>query len=415
MAQPTSKQKSVHSAGAQQQPAAAKNTFGQRLGAFFLNPRNLYILGLLLVFALTFSEVTRGRHRNFMIFAEATKLFWQQIAPYGDNWVQMGKGLDYFLYGPLFNILFAPFAYLPAWLGPFAWNIFNFSLWFAAIFTLPAKFTREEKCKSFLYTFLILACTQLSFQYNVTVACMFLFAYSLLERDKAFWAVLLILISGFTKVYGIFQLGLLVCYPHFWRNMGYVVLLGIALALAPILNMPITDLPTDTYYNDWLGALTSHKDTRTWMNIFYLRPLGLLPYQLYVQIGVLATLAVALFASWRRWGLEWFRIGCLAVLMGYVILFSNSSETHTYVISLIGYLMWYWTMRRAGALTLFDKVLFWALLIVVVAMPVDVICPAKVMRLFYDVQLNLWLLLVMWLRMCYTTFICPPKALRTAV
>ena len=34
--------------------------------------------------------------------------------------------------------------------------------------------------------------------------------------------------------------------------------------------------------------------------------------------------------------------------MGYVILFSNSSEGHTYVIMLIGYQMWYWTMRRGG-------------------------------------------------------------------
>ena len=113
----------------------------------------------LLVLALSVSEVTRGRHKNFMIFAESTKLFWQQIAPYGANWppAEFPVRLDYFLYGPLFNILFAPFAYLPAWLGPIVWNVFNFTLWFAAIFTLPGKFTREEKCKSFLFTFLILA------------------------------------------------------------------------------------------------------------------------------------------------------------------------------------------------------------------------------------------------------------------
>ena len=185
----------------------------QRIRSFFLNPRNLYLLGMLIVLALTFSEVARGRHRNFMIFAESTKLFWQHIAPYGESWSQAMPQLDYYLYGPLFNILFAPFAYLPAWLGPFVWNLFNFTMWFVAIFTLPGRFTRDEKCKSFLYTFLILACTQLSFQYNVAVGYMFLFAYSLLERDKGFWAVLLIMISGFTKVYGIFQLGLLLCTP----------------------------------------------------------------------------------------------------------------------------------------------------------------------------------------------------------
>ena len=85
------------------------------------------------------------------------------------------------------------------------------------------------------------------------------------------------------------------------------------------------------------------------MNVFYLRPLGLLPYRMYVQIGVLAVLAAGVLANRRNWQLPFFRITCLAVLMGYVILFSNSSEGHTYVIMLIGYQMWYWTMRRGGA------------------------------------------------------------------
>lgn len=385
--------------------------FWPRFMAFFHNPRNLYIVGLLLIVALSFSEVTRGRHKNFMIFAESTRLFWEHIAPYGENWTLYAPKLDYFLYGPLFNILFAPFAFLPAWLGPFAWNVFNFTLWFAAIFTLP-RFTREQKCRSFLFTFLILACTQLSFQYNVTVGAMFLFAYSLLERDKGFWAVLLIMLSGFTKIYGIFQLGLLVCYPRFWRNMGYALLIGVALALAPVLNMPFAELPA--YYGKWIGALTSHKDTRTWMNLFYLRPFDLLRWQVYVQVGVLLALAGALFANWRHWREHFFRLGAFAALTGYVILFSNSSEGHTYVISLIGYLMWYWTMQQAGALMLGDKVLYWALFAVVVVMPVDVLCPKAVMRLFYDWQVNLWLLAAMWLRICYTTFVRIPAGLRTA-
>lgn len=381
----------------------------QRIGASFLNPRNLYIVGLLLVVALSFSEVTRGRHKNFMIFAESTRLFWDHIAPYGQNWTQAAPQLDYFLYGPLFNILFAPFAYLPAWLGPFAWNIFNFTMWFAAIFTLPGRFTRDEKCKAFLYTFLILACTQLSFQYNVTVGYLFLFAYSLLERDKGFWAVLLMMISGFTKIYGIFQLGLLLCYPHFWRNMGYTLGIGIVLLAAPAVNMPLRELPD--YYGQWIAALAEHKDTRTWMNLFYLRPFGLLRYQLAIQIGVLTALAVALAANFRKWSEAFFRLAALAVLMGYVILFSNSSEGHTYVITLIAYQFWYWSMKRGGALNLVDRIVYWATFVVVVVMPVDVLCPPRVMQLFYGWQINLWLLLYLWLRMVWTAFIRTPESL----
>ena len=384
-----------------------EQSFRGRFVAFFLNPRNLYILGALIVLALSFSEVARGRQKNFMIFAESTRLFWEHIAPYGDNWTQAAPHLDYFLYGPLFNILFAPFAFLPAWLGPFVWNLFNFSMWFAAVFTLPGRFSRDEKCKAFLYTFLILACTQLSFQYNVAVGYMFLFAYSLLERGKGFWAVLIIMVSGFTKIYGIFQLGLLLCYPRFWRNIGYAALIAAVFLLAPAVNMPLSELPD--YYGQWIGALTSHKDTRTWMNIFYLRPLGLLPYRMWVQAAVLCALAAGLLLSRRKWKLPFFRLTCLAVLMGYVILFSNSSESHTYVIPLIGYQFWYWSMKRAGALTRFDRVIFWATLAVVVVMPVDVLCPPRVMQLFYGWQVNLWLLLILWLRMAWTAFVRTPR------
>lgn len=387
----------------------AGRTLWNRISEFFLNPRNLYILGMLLVLALTFSEVARGRHKNFMIFAESTKLFWQHIAPYGENWSQAAPHLDYFLYGPLFNILFAPFAYLPAWLGPFVWNLFNFSMWFTAIFTLPGRFTRDEKCKSFLYTFLILACTQLSFQYNVAVGYMFLFAYSLLERDKGFWAVLLMMLSGFTKVYGIFQLGLLLCYPHFWRNVAYALLIGAAFLVAPAVNMPFAELPD--YYGQWIAALTEHKDTRTWMNVFYLRPLGLLSVRMWVQIGVLALLAAGLVANFRKWKQPFFRLAALAVLMGYVILFSNSSEGHTYVITLIAYQFWYWSMKRGDALNLVDRIVYWATFIIVVVMPVDVLCPPGIMQIFYDWQINLWLLVYLWLRICWTAFIRTPPTL----
>ena len=387
----------------------AGRTLWNRISEFFLNPRNLYILGMLLVLALTFSEVARGRHKNFMIFAESTKLFWQHIAPYGENWSQAAPHLDYFLYGPLFNILFAPFAYLPAWLGPFVWNLFNFSMWFAAIFTLPGRFSRDEKCKSFLYTFLILACTQLSFQYNVAVGYMFLFAYSLLERDKGFWAVLLMMLSGFTKVYGIFQLGLLLCYPHFWRNVAYALLIGAAFLVAPAVNMPFAELPN--YYGQWIAALTEHKDTRTWMNVFYLRPLGLLSVRMWVQIGVLALLAAGLVANFRKWKQPFFRLAALAVLMGYVILFSNASEGHTSVITLIAYQLWYWSMKRGDALNLVDRIVYWATFIIVVVMPVDVLCPPGIMQIFYDWQINLWLLVYLWLRICWTAFIRTPPTL----
>ena len=373
-----------------------------------MSPRNLFILGAIIILTLTLLEVTRDRHSNFKIFAQATQMFWKGVAPYGDNWSAMDSGLDYFLYGPLFNLLFAPFAFLPGWVGPIMWNLFGYGLWFTAIFTLP-RFTIEEKCKSFMFTFLLLATTQLSFQYNVAIGAMFLLTYNMLERGKSFWAVLLILISGFTKIYGFFAIGLLFCYPvkQWWRYIVYAIPLTAAILLIPALSIPLSEVAA--YYDEWVTALLSHKDTRTWMTVFYMKPFDLKPYQMYIQVSVLVALFAGILSNLHYRNIPFYRIGAFAVLVGYVILFSNSSEGHTYVISLIGYMMWYWAMHRARAVTTFDKVLFWLLFVIVVVMPVDVLCPPKLMRIFFDATINLWLLVAMWTRICYTTFVRIPR------
>src|SRR5690606_27918011 len=151
-------------------------------------------------------------------------------------WVEQHHG-RFFLYTPIFSVLYTPFTLLPNWLGPFVWNIFNFSLFFAAIFQLPETFTHRQQCNMFLFTLLIIGQSLLSFQFNITVAYIFLFAYGLMERKQFFWAILLIMISGMTKVYGIFQLGLLLCYPQFWRNTLYAILIGTGLFLLPLVKL----------------------------------------------------------------------------------------------------------------------------------------------------------------------------------
>lgn len=373
-------------------------SFFSALDRFFMNRRNLYLLGFLLTFALSFSEVMRGKHFNFMIFSEATLDFWRGIVPYGSQWAATHH--DYYLYGPLFNLLFTPFALLPGWLGPFAWNLFNYTLYFLAIFTLPDRFTVRQKRNTYLYTMLILATTQLSFQYNVAVAYLFVFAFNLLERGRAGWAIALILISGFTKVYGFFQLGLLLCYPRFWRNMGYVAGISAFYFLLPLVNMPGEALLP--YYRSWVAGLDVHYGTRVFETFFNIRLLfpTLPSYMHYIQAGVLAALALFLVLCRCKWGDPAFRAQALGILMGYVILFSNAAEKHTYVIALLGYLIWYWS-RTPRPL---DKLLFWANFIVLVWMPVDVLFPAKWMRFFFDtLDLNQWLFLVTWLRMVWVT------------
>lgn len=371
---------------------------------FFMNPRNLYFLGLIVVFGISFSEVMRGRENNFKIFSHATKLFWQGISPYGESWKTMTTGLDVYLYGPVFNVFFAPFAYLPKMIGPFVWNVFNYSLYFLSIFTLPSKFTPEIKSKIFLYTFLILAAAHLSFQANVMVAYIFLFSFSLFEKDKPFWAIVLILFSGFVKVYGVFQLGLLLCYPRLWRNVFYTLSIAVFFVIIPVINAKIGNVLA--YYMTWIDMIAGHKADRVWQTFYYMKPWqNISAYSVYIQLGTLGTLATILLLSFKKINSVNFRLQSLGILMTWMVLFSNAADTHTYLIAMLGYMIWYWSLESHH---LFDKVMFYTLLIVVIVVPIDVLCPQFIMEfLFRKLTLHLWLVSINLIRMCYVSFVQP--------
>lgn len=367
---------------------------------FFYSRRNLYMIGFLLAFIVTLLEFMRGRHQNFMVFSDATQFFWQGISPYTTDFVEFhGR---FFLYSPVFTVLFAPFAYLPAWLGPFAWNLFNYSLFFLAIFTLPRQFTHQQKCRMFLFLLLILGQSLLSFQYNITVACMFLFAYTLLEKDRGFLAVLLIMISGCTKVYGIFELALLLCYPHFWRNLGYAVGTGIVLLALPLIKIAPIDL--FPYYEEWCHSLAVHQSTGAYDSFFYARPIAAwtLPHFRTLQLGMLGLLTLLFLGNFRKWPSFTFRTQALGILMGWVVLLSDSAEKHTYIIALAGFMLWYWSRTTR---TMTDKILFWSCFALLCVVPIDLFVPVPV-RTFITrtLWLHVWVFFIVWIRMIWLTF-----------
>ncbi len=189
---------------------------------FFSNPRNVYLIGLVLGMAATCIELARCRAENLVDFRDATHLFWQGISAYTQEYVDLHDG-RFFIYSPVFNILFTPFAFMPRWISGILWNLCNYTLLFLAIRNLPGHL-KDKSTQIILYLTLIIVESLFCFQYNVVVCYIFLWAFILLERDRPFWAVLLIMLSATTKIYGIVERGLLFCYPKVWRNFGYAAL-----------------------------------------------------------------------------------------------------------------------------------------------------------------------------------------------
>lgn len=360
------------------------------------NWKFVFGLGLLVVLAATTIETLRGRATNFYAYYDATNMFWAGINPYTLEYVEAHS--IWFLYTPVFTTIYAPIFLLPEWLGPYVWNVFNYVMLCMGIRLLP-KPLAPFRTRIFLFMLLLILQSAFCFQYNMVVCYIFLFAFILMERGKPLWATLLIMISATTKYYGAIELGLLMCYPRFWRNIGYALMWGVVLLLLPMINTAFDNV--FALYRSMWDSYESHRSAVDYSGLFFARGLKpwLLPNLRVVQMGVLLVISVLFFWRYKRWNDFRFRVETLAVMMGYIILFSDSPETHTYMITLTGYQMAFWLQPER---TKFDWVLYWLLFVNFCILPVDAICPTPVYRFFHD---NFWLdvycMTIAWLRVIW--------------
>ena len=363
---------------------------------FFSNPTCVFWLGLVIVLLATSLEVFRGRNTNYFDYQDSTRMFWEGLSPYNLEYAQAHQ--IYFLYSPVFSVLFAPIFYLPWWLGPYVWNIGNYTLFSLAIKWLPQQL---DKYKHYIFVFLLSVILQTVFcyQHNIIVAYIYLFAFILLERGKSIWAVLLIMISACTKVYGAAELAILFCYPKVWRNLGYALLFGAILLCLPLLN-PNFEHPF-TLYQQMFDMIASHHSDSDYIGILFavaLKPF-LLPNYRLVQVVVLAILGALFFLRYKRWGDFRFRVQALGVLTGFMILFSDCPETHTYIICLPFYAMAFWLQPKR---TWLDWTLFWSLVFNFMILPTDVLCPAWLHNFIHRTfWLDVYTYFFCWLRMIW--------------
>ena len=353
-------------------------------------------LGLLIVLIATSVEVFRGRNTNYFDYQDSTRMFWEGLSPYNLEYAQAHQ--IYFLYSPVFSVLFAPIFYLPWWLGPYVWNIGNYTLFSLAIKWLPQQL---DKYKLYIFVFLLSVVLQTVFcyQHNIIVAYIYLFAFILLERGKGFWAVFLIMLSATTKIYGAAELAILFCYPKTLRNFGYAILCGAFFLLLPAVNTNFDNV--FVLYQQMFDMIASHHSDSDYIGILFavgLKPF-LLPNYRLVQVVVLAMLAVLFFWRYKRWSDFRFRVQALGVLSGFMILFSDCPETHTYIICLPFYVMAFWLQPKRNWI---DWTLFWSLVVNYMILPTDVLCPAWLHNFIHRTfWLDVYTYFFCWLRMIW--------------
>lgn len=364
------------------------------------NNRSIFLITFSLVFLLTVAMVLKGKYKVFLVYQSGTLDFWHNINPYS-NWQHP---LDRYLYGPVFSLFFAVLAFLPSWLGALVWNIGSFILFFTAVFYLPGKhFPKKQKQFIFWFLFPIVITDLFYFQTNVFVTSLFLIAYSLFERNKSGAAILVVLFSGFAKIYGLIQLGTLLFYRKLWRNVLITLACSALLFLIPLIKIHYSELLN--YYQTWFAAIDQRHNPIDFEVIYRLFHLlgyrSVFEHVVLIQGIFLFAVCICTLVNYRKFADFNFRTQVFAIVISWVILFSTTAEKHTYVIAMTGLVLWYLTGPKAR----FDRTLLWLNFVLIILIPIDAIFPKALMRLlYYKLGLNLLLFTITWLRMFSFTY-----------
>lgn len=248
-------------------------------------------------------------------------------------------------YGPVFSVFIAPFALLPDIFGAVLWNISNALLFLMGIFSLPLS----KKMRGFI----ALLCLHetfgalLSYQFNVGLTGLILLSFCYLIREKVMYSALFIAIGFLIKLYGIIGLA----FFFFTKKKIKFILAGIA-CITLLFFLPVVfssvQFNIDSYLewyqslthkNEINASLTSGQDISLMGIVHRVTQNNLIPNWPFILGGVIF-FAIPYLRVNQYKNLD-FRLMLLASTLIFVVIFSSSSESPTYVIAFTGVVIWF--------------------------------------------------------------------------
>ena len=249
-----------------------------------------------------------------------------------------------FKYSPAFALVFGVFANLPDWLAIVAWMLLSGIITFLTIRALPGM----GPPKQLLFFLVILFEWMVSVQgqqTNVMVVMLLLMAFFLLEKDKSLLASLLIVITGFIKIFGFGAMVVYLFYPRKIRLGFYSLFWGIILAILPLVVLEPQQLLG--IYQDWFAQITSDYGQYKGLSVYSFSEsvFGLVLNKPVVMFCSLLLLLSPLVQV-RKWNQLWFRKLMLASILIWVVIFNHKAESHSYVIAMTGIAFWFFARER---------------------------------------------------------------------
>jgi hypothetical protein len=255
------------------------------------------------------------------------------------------KARDYFKYSPTFALMFGILAYFPDAIGLVLWNLLNVLLVFIAIRLLPSL-TDKAKALLLAFVFFELLTSIQNSQSNGLIAGILILAFVFLEKGKLAWATLLIILSVYIKLFGIFALLLLLFYPNKGKASLYTAGWFLLLLIVPGFVTGFDQLLFQ--YKSWYQLLIADHSASLGISVAGVLHSALpsiaISNKLILLIGLVALLLPLLKVSqYKEYS---YRLLFLGSVLIWTVIFNHKAESPTFIIAMTGVGLWYFGQEK---------------------------------------------------------------------
>ena len=371
-----------------------------KLAKLVINKPFVYILYFgLSLFAVVKSVIVHHIHDNYFVYKFGFINIIHQHTPFGPL---RGPGHDLYHYGPVFALVMAPFALLPDGLGVILWVMFNAWTLYMAIKLLPLKENR--------YVIVLLICAHelmtcsSNVEINPLIGALIILSFVFIRDKKDFWAAFMIVLGTFIKLYGIVGLAFFFLSQEKMKFFLSLLFWSVILFVLPMLISSPSFIVQN--YHDWYNDLLLKNSTNIGPSLQDISLMGLIRnifnYRQLSNITVIIP-GILLFGLWyirvKYFGVIPYQLLLLASTLIFVIIFSSSSESPTYIIAFAGLGIWFMNLERPA--TPFETFLFVFALVLTSLSPSDLF--PRYIRVHYVIPYKLKALpcVLIWFKISY--------------
>ncbi len=324
---------------------ANSSKFKNFINKILENNNRVAIIWFGLVFLTLLGAVLNHSYNNFLIFKQSFFHLQKELNLYS---IYPAEYWDHYYYSPTFAILVVPFTIIPAFLGPFAWGLFDAGVLYYAIRKLPIKAYYQNGILLLSVHEMMNASANL--QSNGLIAASIILSFVYVLKQKEHSSTLSLLLGFFIKLYGIVGLAFFFFSKQKIKYVFYCIVWTVILVLLPLLiTSPAFLLQS---YQDWITSLSlkSNFDLTVDMyknmvdislqgmvkRVFNLPTLNKL---YFIVPGFI--LLVSQYTKIKYFNQLVYQLYILCSVMLFVIVFNTGSESPTYIIGVVPICLWY--------------------------------------------------------------------------